>query len=518
MVVAALARWGRMATGTPRRRLAIAAAVYLAVATALQPFPAISQEPASDATKPAAQPAASDAAKPAAPSAATSDANKPAAAPAAKSDAKPASTEPASGTATPASVHRAKVDGPITPATVDYLRGAMESARVANAAALVIVLDTPGGLLDSTKLIVQDLLAAPLPVFVYVSPGGASATSAGVFVTMAAHVAGMAPGTSIGAAHPVGGQGEDIKGDMRKKMENFVAAFGSAIAERRGRNVEWAEKAVRESVTATETEAVANRIVDFVAADLAEFLSKANGREVEVAGKKVELKLLDVLNVGGQPRVVDVEMTLRQRVVAFVSNPNIAYLLMMAGMLGLYIEMNNPGLVLPGVVGAICLLLALLAAQVLPISSTGALLLAVGMAFLVAEMFLPSFGALGLGGIAALALGSLFLYTPESALMVDRRLVAGVVATMGAFVALVLGVLVSDRRRRPHTGSEGMIGEVGVAIDGLQPRGIIKLHGEIWNAVSSVHVAAGGRVRVVRVRGLEAEVVPLEEDAPGGTP
>jgi len=206
-------------------------------------------------------------------------------------------------------------------------------------------------------------------------------------------------------------------------------------------------------------------------------------------------------------------MTLRQRVVAFVSDPNVAYLLMMGAMLGLYVEMSHPGLVLPGVAGAICLLLALLAAQVLPISSTGALLLAVGMVFVVAEMFFPSFGALGVGGIVALALGSLFLYTPESALAVDRRLIVAAVGTLAAFVALVVGVLMTDRRRRPSAGSEGMVDEIALALTDLSPRGKIKVRGEIWNASSSKSVAAGERVRIVALRGLEADVVPEPEDS-----
>lgn len=411
-----------------------------------------------------------------------------------------------------AAVHRATVDGAITPATVDYLRGAIEGARAAGAAALVIVLDTPGGLLESTKTIVQDLLAAPLPVIVYVSPGGSSATSAGVFVTMAAHVAAMAPGTSIGAAHPVGGQGQDIEGEMGKKVENFVAGFGTAIAERRGRNVKWAEKAVRESVTATEVEAVANRVVDFVARDLDELLTKAAGREVDVNGVKRVLNFAQVRDSSGQPRVVDVEMTMRQKVVAFVSNPNIAYLLMMGAMLGLYVELTNPGLVLPGVAGAICLLLALLAAQVLPISLTGSLLLAIGMAFIIAEAFLPSFGALGIGGIIALALGSLFLYTPESALVVDRRLVAAVIGSVTTVGALVFGILMTDRKRRPASGMEGMVGAIGVTLTDLEPTGTIKVRGEIWNATSSERIAAGQNVRIVRLRGLQAEVTPERKE------
>lgn len=268
---------------------------------------------------------------------------------------------------------------------------------------------------------------------------------------------------------------------------------------------------MRESVTAAEKEAVAHHVVDFVAKDLVDLLIRASGREVEVAGVLRTLDFRDVLDSNQVPRVVDVEMTLRQRVVAFVSDPNIAYLLMMGAMLGLYVELSHPGLILPGVAGAICLLLALLAAQVLPISSTGALLLAVGMAFVVAEMFFPSFGALGVGGIIALALGSLFLYTPESALSVDRRLIASAVGTVGSFVALVLVILVRDRRRRPSAGMEGMTGEVAVALTDLEPVGKIKVRGEIWKARSTTPVVAGSRVRIVLLHGLEAQVEPEKQ-------
>lgn len=411
----------------------------------------------------------------------------------------------------PTTVYRIMATGAITPATGDYIATAIAEAERAEAAALVIVLDTPGGLLDSTKTIVQDLLGAKIPIVVYVSPGGASATSAGVFVTMAAHVAAMAPGTSIGAAHPVGGQGQDIEGHLGKKVENFTAAFGSSIAERRGRNVEWAAKAVRESVTATESEAVTERVVDFIADDLAQVLEKASGLEIEVAGETRTLDLRGAVADDGTVRVVDVEMSLRQRVVALVSDPNIAYLLMTIGMLGLYFELSNPGLVLPGVVGAICLLLALLASQVLPITSAGAMLLALGMALLLAETFFPSFGTLGVGGIVAVALGSLFLFSPDSSLQVDRRLIAGTVGTMGALVAFVAGVVVRDRRRQPHTGSEGLVGKVGVALTDIGRSGKVRLQGEIWNASSRAPIGAGCRVRVEQVEGLVAKVTALPE-------
>ncbi len=409
------------------------------------------------------------------------------------------------------SIHRMVVKGPISPAVGDYLSSAIEAARESASAALVLELDTPGGLLNSTQTIVQDLLAAPLPVIVWVTPSGAGATSAGVFITMAGHIAAISPSSTIGAAHPVGGQGEDIEGDMREKVENFTASFGTSIAERRGRNVEWAEKAVRESVSVTASEAVELGVVDFVARDLVELLEKATGREVEIGAGRIVLDFTDVLADGG-PRVVDVEMTLRQRVLSVIADPNIAYLLMMAGMLGLYMEFSNPGTLFPGVIGAICLLLALMAGQVLPISAVALVLVLLGMAFLLAEFFTPSFGILGAGGILALTLGSLFLYTPDSGLMVDRRLVAGTVGVFAAAVVLVLALFASDRRRRARTGSEGLVGLVGVASTAIAAGGSVKVHGEIWSARSLEPIEAGTRVVVEAVEGMRLRVARAQED------
>lgn len=407
-------------------------------------------------------------------------------------------------------IHRIEIDGPISPATADYIQAAIEQTAEEGGAALVIRLDTPGGLLNSTKTIVKAFLSAPVPVIVYVAPGGSSATSAGVFLTMAAHVAAMAPGTTIGAAHPVSGGGQDIGGDMRKKVENYAVSFVESIAGERGRNVEWAEKAVRESVSITETEAVELRVVDFVADNLEDLLAKADGMEVDVHGTKVKLELAP--QAGKAPTVVDVPMTFRQRVLNVITDPNIAYLLMMAGILGLYMEFSNPGAIFPGVAGVICLLLALLAGQVLPISSTGALLILVGVAFLLAELFIPSFGVLGFGGIIAVTLGSLFLYTPDSALMVDRRLIAITITAFSVAIVAVLTLVVKDRRKRARTGSEGLVGEAGVAVSAVHRDGRVRVHGELWNARSDAPIASGQTVRVLAVEGLRLRVEAREED------
>ena len=286
------------------------------------------------------------------------------------------------------------IDGSINPAVDEFIREGIATSARDGAEALVIQLDTPGGLLTSTKRIVKELLGAPLPVIVYVAPAGASAASAGVFVAMAAHVAAMAPGTTIGAAHPVDSGGSDIGGDMRRKVENFTASFAKAIAEHRGRNVVWAEKAVRESVALTEKEAVAKKVVDLVAPDLPALLAAASGREVQVGDHRVRLAL------GAATEIVRLEMRLKDRVLNLVADPNVSYLLFMAGLLGLYVEITHPGLVLPGVVGGISLLLALAAFQVLPINSTGFLLLLFAVGLVVAEAFVPS-GVLGVGGVVA---------------------------------------------------------------------------------------------------------------------
>lgn len=413
--------------------------------------------------------------------------------------------------ATPRPLYRIVIDGPISPAVADYIGSAVKEAHAAGAPALIIQLDTPGGLLNSTKTIVKEIMSAPLPVIVYVGPGGAGAISAGVFITLSAHIAAMAPGTTIGAAHPVGAQGQDIKGDMRDKVENYTVSFVESIAARRGRNVEWAEQAVRESVAITESEALEKGVIDIVAVDLDGLVEACNGREVEIGGHVVVLDLSAAVTSEGRVLVVDLEQTLRQRVLSVITDPNIAYLLMMAGMLGLYMEFSNPGVIFPGVAGAICLLLALLASQVLPISSTGVLLLLLGMAFLLGELLLPSFGVLGFGGILALTLGSLFLYTPESGLSVDLSYITVTVLLFAAGVGAILILLVGDRRRGSVTASEGLVGEQGVAVTRVGKSGKVKVHGEFWNATSDSTVEKGQSIKVKSVTGLTLKVGADEE-------
>lgn len=405
-------------------------------------------------------------------------------------------------------VHLIVVDGVITPATADFLRESLFTAQREGAAAVVLQLDTPGGLLDSTKEIVKDLLGAPLPVLVYVGPSGGGAISAGVFITMAGTVAAMAPGTNIGAAHPVSAQGEDIGGDMREKVENSAVSLSRSIAQERGRNVEWAEKAVRESVSVTEQEALELRVIDLVADSVDDLLRKASGRTVRLGQAEVTLAL-------GGATIVQQEMRLKHKILSVIAHPNVAYLLMMAGFLGLYVEFTNPGLLFPGVAGGICLLLALTAFQVLPINYGGIALILMGVALLAAEVFLPSFGILGIGGLVAFVLGSLLLFdTPESQLAVDPRIIYAAAATFGSFT-LIVGYLVVRSQRSPVSlGSEGLVGrraEVRQAIGGGSRHGKVFVHGEYWNARADGAIDAGTEVRIIAVDGMLVTVAPVSQ-------
>ncbi len=395
------------------------------------------------------------------------------------------------------------IDASINPATADFIHESILTASRTGAQALIIELDTPGGLLDSTKAIVKDLLGAPLPVIVYVAPSGAGAASAGVFVTMAANLAVMAPGTNIGAAHPVGGQGETISGDMREKVENFTASLSKTIAQERGRNVEWAEKAVRESVSITEQEALKLHVIDFVALNLDDLLRQADGKEVRIGGTKI------VLEVGGA-EIVRREMRLKQKFLNILANPNVAYLLMTAGLLGLYVEFTHPGVFFPGIAGGICLLLGLTALQVLPINYSGLALVGLGLALLISELFLPSFGILGVSGIVSFILGSLLLFdTAQSDLTIDPNIVYAAAATFAGFTLLVSYLVVRSQRSKPALGREGLVGKVGevrqrIAPD--KPPGKIFVYGEYWNAVASEPIDVGERVVVTRVDGLQLTV------------
>lgn len=402
-----------------------------------------------------------------------------------------------------------EVRGPIFAPVHEYLKIALEQAEAADADALLFELDTPGGSLEATKGIVQEILGAPLPVIVYVAPSGAGAISAGTFVTLAAHVAAMAPGTTIGAAHPVavfGGGGEDGKNaTMEKKVENYAVSFIEAIAAERGRNVAWAAEAVRDSSAITADVALEKKVIDLVAGSRADLLEKVHGKTVRVAGAEHVL-------VTESPRFREVEMTLEQSFYFFLSQPTLIFILLVVGIGGLYLEFTNPGLLLPGVVGAIALLLAMIGFSIVPINYTGAALLALGTVLLAAEVFVPSFGALGIGGLACLVVGSLLLFETREApgVVVDRTWIA---ATAVVFGGVFLGVsfLVARSFGRPvETGIEGMIGRIATAREPLAPRGTVRVSGEIWDATVSggTTVEKGEEVVIVALEGLRLVVEP----------
>ena len=392
------------------------------------------------------------------------------------------------------------IDGTINPAVADFIHESIARAKATEARALIIQLDTPGGLVESTRAIVKDMLATPVPIIVYVGPSGARAGSAGVFITLAAHVAAMAPATNIGAAHPVAGSGEEVKGAMGEKILNDMAAFSEAIAQKRGRNTEWAIDAVRKSVSITETEALKKKVIDLVAQDINDLLQRSGGRTVDVGGNKQDLVLKNV-------RVVRYEMNLKQTILNSIAHPNIAYLLLMAGILGLYMEFAHPGVIFPGVAGAICLLLAFASLQLLPINYTGLALVILGIGLLIGEAFYPSFGVLGNGGMISLTLGSLLLFdTPISDFGVDRTIVFTAVGTLGSFVLAVSYLVFRSQKEKVTLGIEGLMGETGVVREKLSPTGRIFVHGEIWKAQADDEIDVGERVEVVSVDGMVLKV------------
>ena len=400
-----------------------------------------------------------------------------------------------------------EIDGAINPASADFILDALRRAQGDGAAALVIELDTPGGLLTSARQIVKALLNAPVPVIVYVAPSGASAASAGTFVTEAAHIAAMAPGTTIGAAHPVEMTGQDVPGAMGEKLENFTASFAKTIARGRGRNEAWIEDAVRKSSAIGETEALKLHVIDIVASDLNSLLSQASGRTIKLSdGSVVKLQVANAIVRRG-------EMRLGERLLNHLADPNLMYLLMIAGLAGLYFEFAHPGVFLPGVVGAICLLLALASFQVIPINLAGLMLIILGTVLLASELFVTSYGVLGMGGVVAFVIGSFLLVDrSETDLGIDRGIIFGAAVAMSALILGVGYVAFRERRGRAKTGREGLIGEIGVVRDAIAPGvpGRLFVHGEIWRAASAAAITVGAHARIDAVQGLELRVSPIE--------
>jgi membrane-bound serine protease (ClpP class) len=400
-------------------------------------------------------------------------------------------------------VYVAEVDALIHPVSAEYMVQVIDAADAAGAAAVVFTLRTPGGLLDSTRTIISRIISAKTPVVVFVGPAGSRAASAGFLITIAADVAVMAPGTNIGAAHPVSGIGEKMDETEAKKAAEDTAAYARSLARKRGRNVTLADQAVKESRAYTDEEALkaSPPLVDFVATDVPDVIRKLDGRSVtRFNGETV------VMHTAGA-KVVTREMSWRQRLLSAIAHPNIAYILLSLGVLGLTIELWNPGSVLPGVTGGICLLLAFFTFQILPINYAGVLLILFGIALFALEVKVASYGLLSVGGIISLALGSMILVdAPE--LRVSLGVIAPVVLALAVILTFLVRITVAAQRRRSVTGASGMIGEIGQALTllGSGSVGRVATHGEIWNAVANEVVAEGEWVQVTAVDGLTLTV------------
>ena len=393
-----------------------------------------------------------------------------------------------------------KVEGIINPVAAEFITDSIRRTEVESAQCLIIQLDTPGGLDTAMRQIVKNILNAEVPIVVYVGPAGARAASAGVIITMAAHVAAMAPGTNIGAAHPVAMGGGKMSREMSEKVENDAVAYIQGIATKRNRNVEWAEKAVRESVSIDAREALKINVIDIVSANLDDLLDQLDGRNVEVNGKKIVLSTK-------MAQVRELKMTLRDKILDTVSNPNIAYVLMMIGMAGLYFELAHPGVIFPGMIGAICLILAFYSFHTLPVNYAGILLIILGLGLFIAEVKVTSYGLLSIGGTISLLLGSLMLFdSPAPFLRVAPKVLITTVTITASFFILVATLAFRAYMRKPASGSEGLIGMVGVAVSRIAPRGKVFVHGEYWNAYSKEVIEEGEEVEVIEVEGLKVKV------------
>jgi len=420
-----------------------------------------------------------------------------------------------------------QIQGAIGPATADYLHRGLAAAQEEGAALVILRMDTPGGLDSAMRDIIRDILASEVPVVTYVSPGGARAASAGTYILYASHVAAMAPATNLGAATPVAigavpGPGdlgdkkpdketpEDTGGSedaMGKKRVNDAVAYIRGLAQKRGRNIEWAERAVRDAASLPAQEALELGVIDLVANDMTDLLEQLQGRTVSLPGGDREL---DTTRMQLHERQPD----WRTRLLAVITDPNIAYVLMLVGIYGLFFEFANPGYILPGVAGAISLLLALYAFQVLPVNYAGLALLALGIIFMLAEVFVPSFGALGIGGMIAFVIGSIILFDEEgTGYAVSLPLIVTLSAATTGFFLFVVGAAIKARNRPVVSGQEELLGAVGEVLEDFTGKGRIRIHGEVWWAESTVLLRGGDKVQVDSVDGLVLRVHPVKGES-----
>ncbi len=395
-----------------------------------------------------------------------------------------------------------EMEGSINPATAAFVERGLEKAEAREAELAIIQMDTPGGLASSMRTMVKAIMNSKIPVVVYVSPTGAGAASAGVMVTISAHIAAMAPGTNIGAAHPVTAGGKDIEKTMSEKVVNDMASYGRGIAQEKGRNGEWVEKAIRESVSITADEALEKNVIDLVAKNIDELLEKLDGRKVKLNSGEVTLETKDLEKVFYKPGF-------RDKVLKTISDPNIAYILMMIGLAGLYFEMSHPGAIFPGVIGAISLVLAFFSFQTLPVNYAGLILIALAIILFIAEVKITSYGILSLGGLVSLTLGSIMLFEDVK---VSLQLMAPTILLVGGFFVVVSSLAFRAYRAKPKAGMEGLLGEVGVVRESIDPEGRIWVHGELWNAVSDDRIEAGEKVEVTSAKGLVLKVRRVEDN------
>jgi len=404
-----------------------------------------------------------------------------------------------------APIYSIEVDGIINPATAKFITDSIDEAAQQGAQCLIIQLDTPGGLMESMRIIVKKILASNIPIIVYVAPGGARAASAGVFITIAAHIAVMAPGTHIGAAHPVtlGAEGKESK-TMTEKVVNDAVANIKATAKTRGRNVDWAEKAVRKSVSITDEEALKLKVIDFISPDLQDLLTKIDGKVVKFDGVTRTL-----LTKGVKPR--SIQMSWRDRLLDIISNPTIAYILLMLGIYGIFFELSSPGAILPGVVGGIFLILAFYALQMLPVNYAGLALIFFAIILFIAEIKVVSHGLLAVGGVISLLLGSLMLFqSPGEYMKISLSVIIPAVLVSAAFFIFAVTKAIEARLSKPTTGTEGLVGEEGTVTTPIAPEGKVSIHGEFWNALSDQPIEKGEKVQVIGLVNLKLKVKKIQ--------
>lgn len=398
-----------------------------------------------------------------------------------------------------------ELDGPINPGTAMYVTRGLEEAREDGDVILsVIRMDTPGGLASSMRTIVKSILNSPLPVAVFVAPSGARAASAGVMITVAAHIAAMAPGTNIGAAHPVSAGGKDMGKTMSEKMVNDMAAYARGIAENKGRNGEWVEKAIRESVSITAKEALEKNVIDLIANDIGHLIRLLHGKEIKLPSGKVTLKTSEAVTTHFQP-------SLRDKVLKTISDPNIAYILLMIGLAGLYFELANPGAIFPGALGAISLILAFFSFQTLPVNYAGLLLLILAIVMFILEIKVTSYGMLSIGGLISLTLGSIMLFKNVG---VSLRLMMPTILMVGGFFVAVATLAFKAHTAKPLSGVHGLLGEIGVVREAIDPEGLVLVHGETWKAISGETIEPGEKVVVEDVQGLTLRVKKATNQEP----